>query len=138
MTLKHPSPEIPQALVDKIVTRRGRLHAYEKLVPERTALVVIDLDVGSCAREPQLTAVTIDRINDMADALRRKAGTIGFVTSEISDPADLAFRLGDDVAAMYISETQPAGAGTKLAPALRVEQGDLHAVKHRVTRAAGS
>jgi nicotinamidase-related amidase len=129
VTLKHPSPEIPQALVDKIVARRGRLHAYEELDPERTALVVIDLDVGSCGREPALTGVSIARINDMADALRRHGGTVGFVTSEISDPADLALRLGDNVAAMYMSETQPPGAGTKLAPALRVEQADLHAVK---------
>ncbi len=129
MKVKHPSPEIPQELVDKIIQRRGRLHAYDDLDPARTALVVIDLDVGSCRREPQLTAPAIDRINDMAHALRRNGGTVSFVTSRIEDPVDLAIRLGDDAAAMYSSETQSGGAGTLLAPALGVESGDIHAVK---------
>jgi ureidoacrylate peracid hydrolase len=48
VTVLHPSAEIPQGLVDKIVARRGRLHVHETLDPRRTALVVIDLDEGSC------------------------------------------------------------------------------------------
>lgn len=129
VTVKHPSPEIPQALVDKIVARRGRVHAYAEIDPARTALVVIDFDDGSCGREPALTDLAIGRVNDMAHALRRSGGTVSFVTSEIEDPVDLALRLGDDVAAMYRSETQLGGAGTRLTRALEVELGDLHAVK---------
>jgi nicotinamidase-related amidase len=125
----HPSPEIPQELVDKIVARRGRLHVYDRLDPSSAALVVIDMDVGSCAREPELTAAAIDRINLVSQALRASGGTVAFVTSEITDPADLARRLGDQAAAMYAAETQPGGIGTVLAPTLVFETEDLLARK---------
>jgi hypothetical protein len=41
----NPMRRIPQALVDKVVGLRGRLHIYDDLDPASTALVVIDLDV---------------------------------------------------------------------------------------------
>ncbi len=122
----HPSPEIPQALVDKIVARRGHLHVYDRLDPSRTALVVIDMDIGSCAREPELTAAAIEKINMVSRPLRKAGGTIAFVTSEIADPADLGRRLGETTAAKYVAETQPGGIGTRLAPALVVDKADLH------------
>jgi hypothetical protein len=45
----HPSG-IPQKIVDKVVARRGRLHAFESLTAQTTALVVIDLDDASVYR----------------------------------------------------------------------------------------
>jgi nicotinamidase-related amidase len=125
----HPSPEIPQELVDKIVARRGRLHIYEQLDPSCTALVVIDMDVGSCAREPELTESAIDRVNTVSGPLRASGGTVAFVTSEITDPVGLGRRLGDSAAAMYEAETRPGGIGTILAPTLVVEAEDLRARK---------
>lgn len=129
MSVAHPSAEIPQELVDKVVARRGRLHVYDELDPQRTALVVIDMDIGSCAREPGLTAAAIDRINLISGGLRRAGGTVAFVTSQILDPADLARRLGDDAAGRYVVETQPGGDGTILAPGLLTATADLHARK---------
>ncbi|MGI9595833.1 MAG: cysteine hydrolase family protein [Acidimicrobiales bacterium] len=129
MSVVHPSPEIPQGLVDKIVARRGRLHVYDQLSPLCTALVVIDMDVGSCGREPELTASAIDRINMVSRPLRASGGSVAFVTSEIADPVGLGRRLGDETAAMYVAETSPGGVGTILAPALVVEGGDLRARK---------
>ncbi len=125
----HPSPEIPQELVDKIVARRGRLHVNDTLDPTRTALVVIDLDVGSCAREPDLTAAAIERINTISTALRSAGGTVAFVTSTIVDRAELASRLGEERAAEYHRETQPGGIGTVLAPSLLVASDDPVATK---------
>ena len=129
MSAVHPSPEIPQALVDKIVARRGRLHVYEELDPVHTALIVIDLDRGSCAREPELTEAAIARINAVARPLRGAGGTVAFVTSVIADPDGLARRLGDASASRYFEDSQPGGLGTMLAPSLGVTDGDLHAVK---------
>ena len=43
ISITHPSG-IPQTIVEKVMKRRGRLHAFEKLIPSRTALVVVDLD----------------------------------------------------------------------------------------------
>lgn len=127
--LVHPSPEIPQELVDKIVGRRGRLHVIDEIDPERTALVVIDMDVGSCAREPELTAIAIDKINAVSVALRNAGGTVAFVTSTIVDQAELASRLGPQRAAEYHRETRPGAIGTVLAPSMVVAPQDLVATK---------
>ena len=129
MSTTHPSPEIPQALVDKIVARRGRLHVYDEIDPARTALVVIDLDVGSCAREPELTDAAIVNVNALARRLRNLGGIVAFATSRIANPVDLARRLGDESASAYVNETQPGGIGTVLSPLLDVSSDDRHAVK---------
>ena len=129
MSTQHPSPKIPQELVDKIVARRGRLHAFETLDPLRTALLVIDMDIGSCTREPRLTEIAIGRINLVSRKLRDTGGIIAFVTSEILDSDDLGRRLGDDAAARYQAETRPGGIGTRLAPALATEPDDIRTRK---------
>ena len=129
MSVVHPSPEIPQALVDKIVARRGRLHVYDEVDPASTALVVIDFDVGSCAREPELTDAAIVNVNALARRLRSAGGIVAFATSRITNPTDLARRLGEESAAAYYAETQPGGMGTVLAPSLDVSGDDLHSVK---------
>ena len=49
--MPHPSG-IPQKIVNKVVARRGPLHAFESLAPETTALVVIDLDESSVQADP--------------------------------------------------------------------------------------
>ncbi len=129
MPVAHPSPEIPQELVDKIVARRGRLHVHDSLDPPRTALVVVDMDKGSWAREPALCSAAIDKMNLISGELRAAGGTIAFVTSQIPEPADLARRLGAEVAARYAADSQPGGDGTILAPGLIVSPEDLRAVK---------
>ena len=43
--MQHPSG-IPEKIVNKVVARRGRLHAFESIDSGRTALVVIDLDTA--------------------------------------------------------------------------------------------
>ena len=71
------------------MARRGRLHAYETLDPHRTALIVIDLDRGSRAREPELTAGAIELINQVARRLRDAGGQVAFVMSYISTAEEL-------------------------------------------------
>src|ERR1700716_723890 len=40
---------ISQAIVDRVLARRGRLHWFDRLEPDRTALVVIDMQSTFCA-----------------------------------------------------------------------------------------
>ena len=49
--MKHPSG-INDRIVEKVVKRRGWLHAYETIEPSKTALVVIDLDTASVKWPP--------------------------------------------------------------------------------------
>src|SRR5262245_16683463 len=56
--MQHPSG-IPEKIVNKVVARRGRLHAFETIDPKSTALVVIDLDeatVGPDGTWPRVIA----------------------------------------------------------------------------------
>ena len=124
----HPGGVIPQRVVDKVVARRGRLHVYETLDADRAALVVIDLDEGSCRRDER-SGEAIGRVNDVASALRAAGGVVAFVTSEVVDPEAMADRLGPDAARAYFEETRPGGIGTVLDTRLDVEISDVHAVK---------
>ena len=81
-SMKHPSG-IRQAIVDKVMDRRGRLYAFTELDPEKTALVVIDLDMGTARNdEVQITEVA-KHINNIASMLRRQGGCVAWVTTPI-------------------------------------------------------
>lgn len=127
-SLVHPSGVIPQRVVDKVVAKRGRLHAYETLDAERAALVVIDLDEGSCQRDER-SGDAIMRVNAIAAALRAAGGLVAFVTSDVIDPEGMALRLGPDAARTYHTETRPGGLGTVLAAQLDAQENDIAAVK---------
>ena len=118
--VRHPSG-IDQAIVDKVVGRRGRLHAFESLDPQRTALVVIDMHTGSVEQEPACTQV-VEPINAMADALRRAGGSVAWVTSAIdaSREAHLAKIVGPDRAAMFADSTRHGSPGAAMWPELDV------------------
>ena len=40
---------IRQEIIDRVLSRRGRLHIFERLDPSRTALVVIDMQLAFVA-----------------------------------------------------------------------------------------
>ena len=131
-SLVHPSGVIPQALVDKIVARRGgHLHMYPTLDGTRTALVVVDLDEHSCERS-ESAASLFDPVNRVAAAVRAAGGIVAFVTTPIADPSGLAAALGETLAATYHAATE-AGAATRLAAGLDVRPADLRATKARAS-----
>ena len=102
---------------------------YDEIDPARTALVVVDLDLGSCAREPELAEAAIVNVNALARRLRSAGGVVAFATSRVVSQAHLARFLGDESASAYYDETQPGGIGTVLASSLEITDDDLHAVK---------
>jgi nicotinamidase-related amidase len=77
--MEHPSGINPK-IVEKVVARRGRLHAFEQLDGPRTALVVIDLMQASI----ELDAACLDLVapvEAVAARLRRCGGTVAWVTA---------------------------------------------------------
>jgi ureidoacrylate peracid hydrolase len=128
--MTHPSG-IPDQIVKKVVARRGRLHAYEKLDPARTALIVIDLDEGTVGRD---TCDTVQRIvsnvNAIANELRSRGGVVAWVLSrmEVMNP-NFAAILGVDLATTYFNEMLADGPGSKLWHELQTKEGDLYATK---------
>lgn len=87
-----PSPE----LVQRVIARRGRLHAFENLNPKRTALVVVDMQNsfvqkgGGHAWVPA-AAATCTTINRLAAALRDSGGTVVWILNTYSPESDTSW-----------------------------------------------
>jgi ureidoacrylate peracid hydrolase len=83
--------EFPEWIVDRVRSRQGRLHTYDRLDAQRTAFVVVDLQnyftmpgyLGECAA----ARGTISAVNRLAAALRQAGGTVIWIQTA-SDGAD--------------------------------------------------
>ncbi|HUB94221.1 MAG TPA: isochorismatase family cysteine hydrolase [Verrucomicrobiae bacterium] len=126
---KHPSG-INQAIVDKVFARRGRLHAFPNLNSKKTALVVIDLDTGTVARVNDEIRKFIPIVNSVATALRKRGGTLAWVTTPIRKAND-NFRAvyGQQLSEMYEGEGVPEGKATVLWHELNSQPQDVYAIK---------
>ena len=128
--ITHPSG-IDQRIVDKVVAHRGRLHAYEELVPAKTALVVVDMDSATVRRMADTEiAEIIKPINDLAATLRETGGVVAWVTTPIQKAGD-NFRaiFGEKTADMYEDEGKEGGEGRTLWHELNAQPDDLHVTK---------
>lgn len=71
--------EMPAYVIDRVMNKRGRLRVFSHFDPRETALVVIDMQkfyVGDIA--PAIAV--IPRINQLADAMRRRGGAVAWVS----------------------------------------------------------
>jgi nicotinamidase-related amidase len=126
--VEHPSG-IPQKIVDKVVARRGRLHAFESIDPTATALVVIDLDEVSVAADAGAQQM-IARVNTLAAAVRASGGVVAWVLSRMAAmPKHFAAILGEALAAKYFNDGRAGGGGTRLCASLQPMTGDVRATK---------
>ena len=124
----HPSG-IPERIVRKVVARRGRLHAFERIEAERTALVVIDLDTATVGANAECQDL-VPRVNEVAAAVRCAGGVVAWVTSHMPImPRHFAAILGNELAAKYFNDGQPDGPGATLWHGLETSARDLIATK---------
>src|SRR4026209_2438941 len=101
--MEHPSG-IPQRIVDKVVRRRGRLHAFETIEPRKTALVVIDLDAATVRGDDQCRLIAMT-VNVVARAVRDGSGVVAWVLSTMSIlPPNLADIVGVELATRYFND----------------------------------
>lgn len=126
--MQHPSG-IPEKIVQKVMARRGRLHAFETINPTTTALVVIDLDEATVEHdEPSQRMVAT--VNTLASAVRHSGGVVAWVLSHMNVmPKHFSAILGIELATRYFEDGQAGGSGTRLWPALQREQADVVALK---------
>jgi len=80
---------IPADVEERVIQRRGRLHAYESLDPARTALVVVDMQnafvkEGAGHAYVEEAASTCPNINRLADALRGAGGTVVWILNTVT------------------------------------------------------
>jgi len=75
---------MPQAIIDRVVRKRGRVHAFERFDAARTALVVIDLQnafmqAGVAHTLCEMAPKIVPNVNRLANALRAAGGTVAWV-----------------------------------------------------------
>ncbi len=126
----HPSG-IAQAVVDKVVKRRGRLHAFETLETARTALVVVDLDTRTMERPGNEEMRDLaPKVNAIADALRAKQGTVAWVTSPIrTASANFVAIYGEELARAHEVVSGTGGTATTVWSGLHTQACDLFVEK---------
>ncbi len=132
--------QMPQYVLDRIMSKRGCLHVFDALQPERTAFVVIDMQnafvKGKVKAETALAIMPT--INHLAAMVRELGGRIAWVQLQAGD-AD-----GNSVAQLYHKYFfTPAGAeghrssltpgdwGHQLCEELDVKDEDIRAWKTR-------
>ncbi len=87
----HPL-SIPQSVVDRVVSRRGRERVYEDLDPAKTALVVVDMQNAfmlpgvAHALCPMAEAI-VPNINRLAEVIRSTGGTVVWIKTTFRDDA---------------------------------------------------
>ena len=136
----HPF-ELPKAVTDRIMARRGKLHIYESLDPARTALIVIDMQ-NNFLQEGALSEVPVAReivpnINRLAAAMWQAGGSVAWVQASIKREGPTAWtsyfnHVASDEFSNRVSAAMTEGSESfDLWPGLDVVDGDLRSVKNR-------
>jgi ureidoacrylate peracid hydrolase len=136
----HPD-QLPQDIVDRMMTRRGHLHLFTSLQPARTALVVIDmqnafLQPGAPSETPMARAI-VPQINRLAKALRAAGGTVAYAQGSFQPSGPDAWPLFFDhmvnpaFSAAILDALTPGRPGHDLWPGLDVQAEDLRVRKNR-------
>lgn len=131
---------LPDSVIDRVVKRRGTLHAYESFDGSRTALVVIDmqpyfLEEGApveCAEGRDLCPA----INGLAKTIRSTGGAVVWVRTEATQEShkdwnNFAVLYGREASALRWELLAPGHDQARLWPALETVEGDWHIVKTR-------
>jgi len=130
---------IPENVIDSCIALRGHTQVFSSIEPERSALVVIDMQ--NAWVEPDLSAVEIpesrsivDNINRLARATRAAGGIVAWTQSTF--PADWTHRMYEHFAPKewrdrVISETAIGSHGHNLSDRMDVATDDIKVVKTR-------
>lgn len=75
--------QIRKEIIDRVMARRGKLHWFDSFDPNRTALIVIDMQSTFCEpgapAEVPLSRSIVGNINQLATSLRAKGGRVIWV-----------------------------------------------------------
>ena len=132
--------QMPQYVLDRVMNKRGRLHVFDALQPERTAFVIIDMQnafvKGKVKAETALAIMP--KINQLAAKVRELGGRVAWVQLKAGDPD------GSSVARLYHkyffspegaeghrSSLTPGDWGYEICDELDVRDGDIRAWKTR-------
>ena len=127
---------IPDWVTDHVKERRGAVHAFAAMAPEKTALLVVDLQRGFMDPEIAHALVPgvediVPTVNNLARVVRETGGTVVFIRMVASEETRAAWSV------YYNDMTKPerrknrlknmaeGNPGCQLWPGLEVEEGDV-------------
>ena len=130
--------EFPKWIVDRVVARQGVLHPYDSFDPQRTALVVVDLQnyftrpdfQGYCAAATSV----IPAANRLAGFLRERGGLVVWIQTSAQD-ADLFWShhhrhmLSPERSERRLEQLAPSHEGFRLHPDVDFHAQDLCVIK---------
>jgi len=134
--------KIRQHIIDRVISRRGKLHLFERLEAKSTALIIIDmqntfLSPGGAAEVPKGRDI-VENINILASEIRRLGGHIIWIThgnhnhKELSDwPNFFNYFVSEEVRQQTIISLSPGGEGQKIWYKLNVSPEDSTVFKNR-------
>lgn len=122
--------KIPAREYERQEARRGRRHAFETIVPEATALVVVDM-VPFFVEASAHCRDAVPLINRMAEALRMAGGSVAWVLPSSEDPfPDLMVEFyGPDVARTFLHSGGAGPLPGRLWPELASRPDDIFVEK---------
>ncbi len=140
MTKMHKVELSPDAVARVMKRRGGKLHAFDRIDPARTALVVIDMQnvwvkAGMPAYTPYCEAI-VPNINRLAAAMRAAGGSVWWVRAIYGDDAPHTWSaymefLSPEFLGDMLGALTEGAAGAELWHALDVRPGDSHVIKRR-------
>jgi len=134
--------EISGDIVERLKARRGRYHLYDTIYPDKTALIVVDMQNAFCKpgapAEVPASRNIIGNINNLADTLRSRGGSIIWVVSAFNcknGRSDWENFFNYIVAAEVRSQTMdymaPGAEGVALWAELDARTEDIYVEKNR-------
>jgi ureidoacrylate peracid hydrolase len=134
----HPTTISP-VVIERLLKRRGRIHAFEVIDPFKTALVVIDMQNGFCApgsaAEIPVAREIVPNINRLASATRKSGGIVAWVKMTIPNKADwpvfMDTLVSEEFGNHMLDDLRPGSEGNELWPELQTEPEDIIIRKNR-------
>ena len=133
---------IRQEIVERVLDRRGRLHIFEQLEPQQTALAIIDMQntfvkPGAPAEVPKARDV-VANINRFSARLRQLGAKVIWVThanSSVGGRSDWSgffdYFVASELRLRTIEGLEPGAEGQQIWGELKVEPGDIRLFKNR-------
>jgi ureidoacrylate peracid hydrolase len=131
---------VRQEIIDRVLARRGRYHWFEDIDPQRTALVVIDMQELFCApggaAEVAVSREIVSPINELATELRKLGVPVIWVlhaNAQSSGRSDwelfFNYVVADDVRQKTLESLAPGRQ--KVWSELTVDPNDMTIIKNR-------
>jgi ureidoacrylate peracid hydrolase len=132
---------ISQSVIDRVVARRGREHIFDDLAPSKTALVVVDMQMGfmphEVAHSPcEMALAIIPNINRLARVVRDTGGAVIWIQTAYTDEtltswSTLYGMVGPKGTEKRRRSLSVTSKGYELHPELKIEPHDLMVEKKR-------